>query len=527
MLPSMISATGLPWKRRLRRIILCGLLLVMPACALPKLRQPDRAPELPESFATTNSSAIGNTIGCDNSAHIGVHEFYNDPTLTNLVVGMLNGNQELKILQEEVAIASNEVLARRGAYLPFVGVRAAAGFDKPSRYTRNGAVEEQLEIVPGRAFPSPLPDYLGAFTFLWRLDIWRELRNARDAAEQRYQAAIERRNFMVTRLVAEAAERYYELMALDKRLENLDKTIELQQQSLELSKAKKEAGRGTELAVQRFQAEVQKNQSEKLIVFQEIVEVENRLNFLLGRFPQTITRNSALFFDLQFPMLSVGLPAQLLQNRADIRQAERELAATGLDVLVARARFFPTLDIRANVGYQAFNPRYIVKPDALVYDLAGDLVAPLINRRAIAAEYLTANAQQLQALYNYQRTIINAYIEVVNRVSMAENYRRSLEIKKQQLDSLVASVDVATKLFQSARTEYVEVLLAQRDLMDARMEFISTKRQQLSAIVNAYQALGGGYLLSNQANQDGNCIDLPANPPSAVPTPTPPMLPNP
>ena len=103
----------------------------------------------------------------------------------------------------------------------------------------------------------------------------------------------------------------------------------------------------------------------------------------------------------------------------------------------------------------------------------------------------------MQSVYNYQRVILNAFTEVVNRVSMVENFRRSIEIKKQQLESLEAAVDSARKLFLAARVEYVEVLLAQRDLMDARMVLIGTKRQQLSAIVNAYQALGGGVLVGS------------------------------
>src|SRR5262249_22246252 len=151
------------------------------------------------------------------------------------------------------------------------------------------------------------------------LDIWRELRNARDAAEQRYLATCEKRNYFVTRMVAEIAENYYKLMALDKRLETVDKTIELQEKSLQIAKSKKEAGRGTELAVQRFQAEVQKNQSEKLIINQNIIETENRINFLVNRFPQPVERISTGFFDLNIHSLSVGVPAQLLQFRPDIR----------------------------------------------------------------------------------------------------------------------------------------------------------------------------------------------------------------
>jgi outer membrane protein TolC len=119
-------------------------------------------------------------------------------------------------------------------------------------------------------------------------------------------------------------------------------------------------------------------------------------------------------------------------------------------------------------------------------------VAPLINKAAIKADYMTANARQLQAIYNYQRVILNAFTEVINRISKVENYRNIIAIKKQQLEALEASVESATKLFQNARAEYMDVLFAQRDFMEATMVLIETKRQQLSAVVNAYQALGGG-----------------------------------
>ena len=188
------------------------------------------------------------------------------------------------------------------------------------------------------------------------------------------------------------------------------------------------------------------------------------------------------------------MPSQLLQNRPDIRQAERELAATGLDVKVARVNFFPQLVINGGVGLQSFLLNHLFEPQAVIGDIAGGLVGPLVNKRAIRAQYLTANARQLQAIYNYQRVILDAFTQVINRVTMVENYSKSIEIKKQQLKSLEAAVQFADDLFQNARIEYIDVLFAQRDLRDARVVLIDTKTEQLSAIVRAYQALGGGVL---------------------------------
>ena len=237
-----------------------------------------------------------------------------------------------------------------------------------------------------------------------------------------------------------------------------------------------------------------------MILQQDIIEAENRINFLVGRYPERVERMTAdfsQFLDLNLHQLSLGVPCDLLMNRPDIRQAERDLAAAGLDVKVARARFYPMLVISSGVGYNAFNPRYLfLTPESLIYNVAGDLVGPLINRNAIKADYMSANAKQLQKVYNYQRVVLNAFTEVINRMSKVENYSKSIAVKKQQLEALERSVDVASQLFQNARVEYIDVLFAQRDLRDARSVLIDTKREQLSAIINTYQALGGGLVRS-------------------------------
>jgi NodT family efflux transporter outer membrane factor (OMF) lipoprotein len=428
-----------------------------------------------------------------NSAHLPQSVFYTDPYLLDLIQQALVGNQELRILSEEIRIACNETYARSGEYRPFVTAGVGAGIEKSGEHTRDGAVERQLEVAPGKGFPDPLPDFLVAANVSWEMDIWKRLRNAQNAAAMRYLATQEGRNYIVTRLVAEIADNYYELLALDNRMQTLDKTIEIQQRSLDISIAMKDAGRGNELAVQRFQAEVHKNESERAVIVQEIVEVENRINFLVGRYPQHVDRTEVDFIDLNMQALSSGVPSELLQNRADIREAERQVAAAGLDVKVARARFYPSLTLTAGLGWNAFATGYLFRtPESLIYSVAGELVGPLINKRAIKADYQTANALQLQSIYNYQQTVLEAHIEVVNLVSKVDNYRNSIKIKKEQLRSLEESVDSAGKLFQNARAEYVEVLLAQRELMEAKMLLIDTKQEELSAIINAYQALGGG-----------------------------------
>ena len=495
------------------------LAICLSSCGIPRLHQADPARDLPVSFNGATSS--------ENASQVGIDEFFNDPFLTSLIDQGLAGNQELKILAQNIEIANNEVLARRGAFLPFLTLGGGAGLNKYSLYTLNGADNAENTLPNGSHFPQPLPNFLAAADLSWQVDIWRQLRNARDAAALRYLGTAEGRNYTVTRLVAEIAQNYYSLMALDKRLENLDRTIALQEQSLEIAKAQKEGVRGTELGVQRFLAEVRRNQSDKLIINQEIIVAENRINFLVGRFPEHVERMSEGFFDLNLHALSLGVPAELLQNRPDIRQAERELAAAGLEIEVARARFYPRLMITGGAGYEAFNPRYLfLTPDSLIYGIAGNLVAPLINKNAIQADFMNANARQLQACYNYQRVVLNAFTEVINRISMVQNYSASIEIKKQQLEALEASVEVATKLFQAARAEYIDVLFAQRDLRDARMVLIDTKKEQLSAIVNTYQALGGGLVpteyLEPMAEPPGSS-SLPS--PSAPPAVSPPLVP--
>ncbi|WP_036157457.1 TolC family protein [Maribacter forsetii] len=429
-----------------------------------------------------------------NSAQLKWRDFFNDENLIKLIDTALVNNQELRIMMQQIDVAQNEVKARKGEYLPFVNYGVSAEVEKVGEYTRDGAVEQNLVIKDGEEFPDPLTDYSAGLFATWELDVWKKLRNSKKAAALEYLSTIEGKNFMVTRLIAEIADSYYELIALDNQLAIIEQNLELQGNALKMVRLQKEAARATELAVRRFEAEVLKNQSHKFEVQQEVVEMENKINFLIGRQPQPIARSSNGFIETEMDTVFSGIPSQLLLNRPDIRQAEFELEAAKLNIKVARANFYPSIGLKAGIGLSAFKAKYLTEtPESLLYSVVGDVVGPLINRNAIKAAYNTANSKQIQAVYEYEKAILGGYIEVVNQLSKMENLKRSYDLKENQVKALTESIDLSTRLFQSARIEYIEVLLTQREALESKMELVETKKDQLMARVNVYQALGGGW----------------------------------
>ncbi len=269
-------------RRRLATVALAVLSTLPSGCRIPAIYSADPGPTLPQDF---NGAASTN-----NSADLSVDEFFSEPALSLLINEGLSQNFELKIRNQEIQVAANEVQARRGAYLPFVNIVARGGVDRTSRFTPLGAAEDQLTYPGDGRFPDPLPNVGLQANLFWQLDYLKQLRNARDAAVFRYCEAIEARDYLITAIVTEIASSYYELAALDQRLNFLNQTIDIQSQSLEVARAQKLAARGTELGVQRFLAEVRKNESQRLIIKQQIIEVENRINVLVGRYPQIVNR---------------------------------------------------------------------------------------------------------------------------------------------------------------------------------------------------------------------------------------------
>lgn len=471
--------------RSVATLTLC--IIALQSCVPTKVVREERK-DLPDNFKNVVSNDT------TNSAQIKWKEFFNDSNLTSLIDTALSNNQELNMLLQQVAVSKNEIQARKGEYLPFIGVQAATEVEKVGRYTSQGANDANTEIMPEQEFPEPLHNYkIGGFAS-WELDIWKKLRNAKKAAVLEYLASFEGKNFMITNLIAEIADSYFELQALDNKLVIIKQNLELQNTGLKTIKLQMQAAKATELGVQRLQAEVYKNTSELYNLKQEIVETENKLNFLTGRSPQHIDRISDQFITQKLDTMPPGIPSQLLNNRPDIRRAEFELQAAKLNTKVARANFYPSFTLRAGIGLESFKTKYLSStPESLIYNLAGDIVAPLINRNAIKATYNTANNKQLQAVFEYEKTILNAHIEVLNGLSKIENLKKGYEQKENQVIALTNAIEITNQLFNSARTDYMEVLLTQRDALESKLQLVESKKMQLIAKVNLYKSLGGGW----------------------------------
>lgn len=467
-------------------IIVLSFCLAVVSCKAPAVTTIAENKTVPEAFEKSKDTI--------NTSNIKWSQFFKDKNLVNLIDIALKNNQELMITLQEIEIAKNDIRMRKGKLLPSVGLGMGAGVEKVGKYTSQGAGDGSAEIIPGKIVPEDLQDFKVAAYAHWEVDIWKKLRNSKKAAISRYLSTVEGKNFVVTNLIAEIANSYYELLAFDSQLEVIRQNVSLQKNALEIVKVQKEAARTTELAVQKFQAEVYSSQNREFEILQNIKETENRINFLLGRYPQEITRDKTDFLTLLPAIVNTGIPSQLLENRTDIKQAELELAAAKLDVKVARAEFYPSLDISAAIGLNAFKPSYFLKfPESVLYSLAGDIAGPLINRNAIKAEFYNANSRQLQSMYNYQRTILNAYLEVSNQLSKINNLEKSYDLKSKQVNALKKSIEVSNDLFKSARVDYFEVLMTQRDALESTLELIETKKEQLNAAVLIYKNLGGGW----------------------------------
>ncbi len=466
-------------------------LLTLAGCVAPTMAPTPKVAAVPASFGVAGQTArSGDSVS---SGDIAWRTFFEDTTLVALIDTAVHNNPELLATLQEVEMARFEVQSVRGRLLPQVSLAAGLGVEKSARYTSEGAGNASTDITDGRRVPEPLTDLSLGFVAGWEADIRGKIRSQKGAALSRYLATVEGSRYVKTGLVAEVTNSYYELEALDAKLAIVRQSIVLQRSALTAVRAQREAAVVSELAVQQFSALLLNAEALEYELLQQIKEVENRLNLLLGRYPQVVSRGHVDSTSALRPLVH-GLPSHLLENRPDIKAAEWALQAAHFDVKAARAEFFPGVNLSAGLGVRAFKPSLLFTiPESMAYALGGDLMAPLFNRRAIKAEYGLASAAQQQALQNYRRSILGGVTEVATLMSALDNLEHVYSFKSQQAAALDRSTGIAGQLFASARANYLEVLTAQREALDVKLELVETRLRQQVAMTNLYRALGGGW----------------------------------
>lgn len=469
-------------------------LLWLGGCQAPKplLRPTHRA--VPNSFGGNVPTNGTDTLGI---AGQNWRTFFGDDNLVALIDTALAGNLDLRIATQRIEQARAQFNYSRGYLAPQVNATVSAGVDRYGRNTLNGVGNFDTNLsdnVRGNLLiPNPTPDFFVGARSTWEVDIWGKLRNRRKAAYVRLLASEKGRHAVITGLVAEVARYYYTLLGLDGELEIIQKNIDYQSNALELVRVQKQAGRVTELAVQQFAAQLLNTRSRQGQVRQQIIEAENELNRLLGRFPQAITRGQSLQTRELPGQVLTGLPFQLLFRRPDIRQAEFALQATNIDVDVARAEFLPSLNLTGYVGLNSFRLSTLVNPASIAAGVLGGLTAPVLNRRFVRANYQGSVAQSREAFYQYEQTIVNGFSEVTTSLRGVENYRQVAEIQAEEVQTLTNAVTISNDLFRNGYATYLEVITAQRNVLEAELALINTKQSQFLSLTNLYRDLGGGW----------------------------------
>jgi multidrug efflux system outer membrane protein len=477
----------------IKKFILTSTLIAvaLTACHLPRqLAQPAVIADLPATYLQANADS--NSIGATPWKL-----FFTDPVLQQLIDTALTKNLELLHTDQQIKIAGTYLGMAKALTFPTLEAVINTQIDRYAFYTMNGIGNYDLNksnnITSDMRIPNALPDLMIGFRSQWEIDVWGKLKNMKKSAMAKYLGTIQGKLFLQTNIVAEVAYRYYELLGLDFEIDIVRKNILLQQNALEIVKAQKLGGRATELAVLQFEALVYKTKAIEYGVRQQIAETENRLNLLLGRYPQAIRRGQGLM-QLNLPVIiNSGVPANLLLMRPDVSRAMYDLTAAYRDVAVARAMYYPAFNITPYIGFQGFRLPAFFNAQSIAAGIAGNIAAPIFNRKRVRGNYSISEAQANQTWIGYNRTMQNAVMEVQTSLQGIYNLSKQYELKQQEVRELASAISTANDLYANGYANYLEVITAQKSLVDAEIELTLMKKVQFQTMVALYRASGGGW----------------------------------
>ena len=405
----------------------------------------------------------GDTVS---TASVSWETIFTDPILQEWIKLGLEHNTDMNVAHLKVQESQAYLLAARRALLPGLSFSASGG-----------------------GFPGTFSTQIGAS---WDADIFGSLRNSKRKTEAALMQTEAYRQAVQTQLVATIANSYYMLLMLDEQLKISNRTLKTWEENIRAMEALKRAGKTNEAAVLQAKANKFSVEANVLTLEKEILSVENSFCALLGTVPMGIERGT---LDAQTlpDRLCAGVPADLLSRRPDVKQAEMTLAQCFYDTNIARAAFYPSLTLSGALGWTTGNGGIVLDPGSLITNLIGSIAQPIFNRGALKAKKLAAESKYKQALYEFRQSLLDAGVEVNNAISLWKTAKRRVEIDKKQIVSLQAAVWNTQLLMKHGNASYLEVLTAQKNLLQVELGEVSDRFDEFQSVINLYHALGGGY----------------------------------
>ena len=414
-------------------------------------------------------------------ANMSWKELFTDPYLNQYIEEGLQNNIDIRIAIQQILVAEAYVKQGKAAYFPSLNGKASVTHQELSKNSQfgsffNGSIE-QFEITGNLS---------------WEADIWGKISSNKRAFEADYLQSVAAHQAVKSRLVADIASTYYQLLSLDAKLKITKNTIAVRDSSVYTIQALKDAGQVTQVAVDQNIAQYNNARALQVDLETAIFRTENTLSILLGNQPQEYQRSALDKQNLQSE-LKLGVPSTLLSNRPDVIAAEYNLVRAFELTNVARSSFYPSLTLTANGGLQSLELDKLFSANSLFATLVGGLTQPIFNQRKIRTAKEVADAQQEQALLEFKRSLLVAGQEVSNALFSYNQETEKFEYRELEVEALRNAESNSNELLKNGYANYLDLLTARQSALNAELNVIDSKLQQLLSIVDLYEALGGGW----------------------------------
>jgi multidrug efflux system outer membrane protein len=453
---------------------LYSCVILMTSCRVArKYEQP-----APDSTSVYRGQQLPDT---NNIATLPWRTYFKDAALQQLITEGLNKNLNLKVAIERINAARSTFQQSKAAFLPQIGLNA-------------GYKQSRLAYPQGFGLVTNTPQYDIGLSASWEADIWDKLRSSKRAAYAGLLSGEAEKNAVLTQLIADIAKHYYTLLVLDRQLDILERTVVLRNSDVKTMTALQTSNVVNGASVVQSQANEAAARVAIPIIKKQIRQTENALSVLLGRQPARISRGRLEEQSLP-EMISTGIPAQLLGNRPDVRQAELAFRVAFEMTNIARTAFYPTLSLTASGGFSSFSlDNLFTRNTGLFGNVIAGLFQPIYNRGLNKARLKATQAEQRAAYYNFQQSMLTASQEVSDALYSYSSVEDRKADRKKQIQALEKSVDFTQTLLKySTGTNYIDVLTSEQSLLSAQLDQTNDQLEQWLSVIDLYHALGGGW----------------------------------